>query len=120
MEWTVEDHLSGQPKASIALFHRFVDLLAGIGPFRYAPSKTTITFKESRRGFGGARPDKRGLVGSLDLQRIIEDDRITRVSPYTAKPFVHHYRITASEQLDEDFVGWLREAYAIREGALLQ
>lgn len=115
--WTVEDHLRNKPEASVALFHRFVDLLSSIGPFLYSPSKTTVTFKGSRRGFAGARPDRRGLVGYLDLQRIVEDPRITSVSPYTAKLFTHHFRINALEQLDETFLGWLREAHAVGEGA---
>jgi hypothetical protein len=102
------------------LFHRFVELLGGIGPFRYAPSKTTITFKGARRGFAGARPDRRGMVGYLDLQRVVEDERITNVSPYTAKLLVHHFRIKTAEQMDHEFLVWLREAYAVGEGAHLR
>lgn len=117
--WTVEDHLRDKPVESVALFHRFVDLMSSIGAFEYAPSKTTVTFKGSRRGFAGARPDRRGLVGYLDLQRVIEDERITNVAPYTAKLFVHHFRITAPDQLDAEFLRWLREAYAVGQGAHL-
>jgi hypothetical protein len=51
MEWTVEDHLRGKPETSVALFNRFVELLTSVGAFRYSPSKTTVTFKGSRRGF---------------------------------------------------------------------
>jgi hypothetical protein len=120
VSWTVEDHLRGQPAASVALFRRFVELLSGIGDFRYAPSKTTVTFKGTRRGFAGARPDRRGLVGYLDLQREVQDPRVTSVAPYTTKLFVHHFRVTALEQMDETFVGWLREAYGVGAGAHLR
>lgn len=118
MDWTIEDHLNGKPEASVALYRRFVELLTSVGPVRYAPSKTTITFKGSRRGFAGARPDRRGLVGYLDLQRIVEDRRITSVSPYTAKLYVHDF-ITAAREMDGVFLGWLREAHAVGEGAHL-
>ncbi|SDT44953.1 DUF5655 domain-containing protein [Microlunatus soli] len=117
MTWIVEDHLRGQPEASVALYDRFVELLTSVGEFRSSPSKSTITFKGTHRGFAGARPDRRGLVGYLDLQRIVEDERITNVSPYTAKLFVHHFRISTSDQLDEEFLGWLREAHAVGDGA---
>lgn len=117
MDWTVDDHLRDKPAESVALFHRFVGLLSSIGEFTYAPSKTTVTFKGTRRGFAGARPDRRGLACYLDLQRVVEDERVTNVAPYTAKLFVHHLRISALEQLDSEFLGWLREAYAVGQGA---
>ncbi len=119
MDWTVDDHMNGKPEESVALYRRFVDLLTSMGPVRYAPSKTTITFKGSRRGFAGARPDQRGLVGYLDLQRVVEDRRITHVSPYTARLYVHHFRITAPGEMDGVFLGWLREAREVGDGAHL-
>jgi Domain of unknown function (DUF5655) len=116
-EWTVEDHLLGKPDASVALYHAFVDMIAACGDYTVSPSKTSITFKGTRRGFAGARPDTRGLRGYLDLQRRVVDPRITRSSPYTAKLFVHHYRITELSELDNEFAGWIREAYAVGQGA---
>ena len=116
MAWTVEDHLAGQPESSVALYRQFVRLVEACGPFSYAVSKTSITFKGSRRGFAGARPDANGLRGYLDLQRAVEDPRITNVSPYTKRLFVHHFRIRSAEELDEEFAGWVREAYAVGAG----
>ncbi|MDQ2750120.1 MAG: DUF5655 domain-containing protein [Actinomycetota bacterium] len=114
--WTVDDHLAGQPESSVALYERFVELLTRCGPFSYAVSKTSITFKGVRRGFAGARPDRRGLRGYLDLQRTVEDPRILSAAPYTNRLFVHHYRVTAPDELDDVFAGWLREAYAVGNG----
>ena len=117
--WTVEDHLAGQPASSVALYERFVELVARCGPFSYAVAKTMITFKGVRRGFAGARPDRRGLRGYLDLQRVVEDRRITNATPYTARLFVHHYRIATLDELDDDVAGWVAEAYAVGAGAHL-
>ena len=117
MSWTVEDHLRDQPERSVELYHRLVALLDALGPYSVSVAKTAITFKGTRRGFAGARPDKRGLTGYFDLQRAVTDARVTRVSPYTAKLFVHHYRITEAGQLDDVFAGWLAEAYAVGNGA---
>jgi hypothetical protein len=118
-EWTVDDHLRDKPAGSVQLYHRFVELLEACGPIRYAVAKTTITFKGTRRGFAGARPTAQGLAGYLDLQRVVEDPRILRATPYTKRLFTHQFRITAPEQLDEDFAGWVREAYAVGQGAHL-
>jgi hypothetical protein len=116
-EWTIERHLDGQPEFAVDLFHRFVATLSDIGPFAYAVSKSTITVKGTRRGFAGARPYRSGLRGYFDLQREVKDPRITSVSPYTNRLFVHHFRISSSDQIDEEFAGWLREAYAVGAGA---
>lgn len=115
--WTVEDHLAGQPAGSVALYRRFVDMVEECGPFAYSVTKGIITFKGSRRGFAGARPTPRGLSVYLDLQRVIEDRRIISVAPYTKRLFVHQIRLTAPDDLDEEFRGWVREAYAVGQGA---
>jgi Domain of unknown function (DUF5655) len=119
MEWTVEDHLAGKPESSVALYRQFVRMVEACGPFSYAVSKTSITFKGSRRGFAGARPDASGLRGYFDLQRAVEDHRITNVSPYTKRLYVHHYRVPTPDDLDDTFAGWIREAYAVGAGAHL-
>jgi hypothetical protein len=55
----------------------------------------------------------------LDLQRELKDPRIRRASPYTRRLFVHQFRVTALDQLDEEFSGWLREAYEVGQGGHL-
>jgi hypothetical protein len=118
-EWTVEDHLRGKSATVVALYRRFVELVQACGPFDYAVSKTGITFKGSRRGFAGAKPRADSLDGYLDLQRRVEDPRIRRASPYTKRLVVHQFRISAPEQLDEEFAGWVREAYQVGQGSHL-
>ena len=96
-----------------------MDLVQACGPFIYAVSKSGITFKGSRRGFAGARPTSTGLTGYLDLQRTVDDRRFTSSAPYTKRLFVHQVRITQLSDLDEEFAGWVREGYAVGQGAHL-
>ena len=122
--WTVERHLAGKPQASVDLFLGFVDLLRSLGPFEFSPSKTTITFKGTRRGFAGARPTTAGVRGYFDAQRDIVastgDRRLTSVAPYTARLFVHHFRLASIDDLDDTLRGWLAEAYAVGQGEHLR
>ncbi|MFI6324767.1 DUF5655 domain-containing protein [Nonomuraea sp. NPDC050556] len=117
--WTIDDHLDNKPASSVDLYRRFVALVEECGPFTCSVSKTTITFKAARRGFAGAKPDLRGIRGYLDLQRPVDDPRITSVSPYTKRLFVHAFRITDPAELDETFAELVREAYAVGVGAHL-
>ena len=118
VDWTIDDHLRNKPAAAIAMYHRFVELVERCGPFTYAVAKTTITLKGTRRGFAGARPtDRSQLVGNFDLQREARDPRVTSVSPYTARLFVHHFRVNEIDELDDDFGTLLSEAYQVGAGA---
>ncbi len=118
-EWTVARHLHGKRAEIVDLYHGFIGLAEDCGPFTYAIAKSGITMKGSRRGFSGAVPKAKSLDGYLDLQRQVSDPRIRRSAPYTKRLFVHHFRITAANQLDDRFAGWVHEAYDVGQGAHL-
>ncbi|GAA3191290.1 DUF5655 domain-containing protein [Dactylosporangium siamense] len=118
-EWTVARHLAGRPAGTVALYHRFIELAEACGPFTYAIAKTAITLKGTRRGFAGASPGARWLEGYLDLRRPLEDPRIRRATPYTKRLFVNRYRVVSLGELDDDFAGWLAEAYQVGQGGHL-
>jgi hypothetical protein len=88
-----------------------------VRPFTYAVSKTVITLTGTRRGLAGVALGKSSLGGYMDLQRRVEDRRITRSEPYTKRLYVHHFRLESPDQLDQQFTGWLREAYQVGAGA---
>lgn len=120
-DWTVEDHLNTGNEDTVALFEKIRALIDSFGPGSISVSKTTVTFKGTRRGFAGARPTDRAVVGYLDLMRQLPaDHRITRAAPYGRNLYVHHYRLRDETELDEQFTSWLRDAYAVGCGAHLQ
>ena len=43
-----------------------------------------------------------------------------RASPYTKRLFVHQFRVVSLDQLDDEFTGWVREAYSIGAGAHME
>lgn len=120
--WTEDDHLRGKPEASIALYRDMRALIEGFGDVTASVSKTTITVKGSRRGFASARPTRTGVQGYFDLTRDLGtgDRRIRNVEPYQRNLNVHHYHLTDDADLDETFIGWLREAYDVGCGAHLR
>jgi hypothetical protein len=115
-EWTVERHLVGKPPEVVALYDRFIELAEACGSFTYSVAKSAITLKGERRGFAGASPGRDRLDGYLDLQRSVTDPRIRRSAPYTKRLFVLHFRVTSLDELDDEFAGWVGEAYAVGQG----
>jgi hypothetical protein len=67
----------------------------------------------------GLSPRAGGVDGYFDIQRSqgTDDPRILRVDPYQCNLFVHHFRLTDPEGLDDEFRSWLEEAYAVGNGA---
>jgi hypothetical protein len=116
-QWTVEDHLRDAAPEHVALYREVEALILGQGEVTVSVSKTTITFKGRRRGFAGARPTAKGVQGYLDLMRPLPlERRITRVSPYTSRLFVHQYVLRSPDDVDATFAGWVREAFRVGEG----
>jgi uncharacterized protein DUF5655 len=118
-EWTIERHLRDKPEQVAVLYDQFIRLAEACGPFSYSVAKSAITLKGSRRGFAGVTPRQTYLTGYFDLQRRVADPRIQRSSAYTKHLFVHRFRVVAPDELDADFATWLREAYAVGQGAHL-
>jgi hypothetical protein len=116
-EWSTERHLNDKPEGTVTLYEGFVKLVAACGPYSVNVTKTAIAFKGIRRGFAGAKPRQTSLDGFLDLQREVRDERFIRISPYTKSLFVHQFRITNLEQLDESFAALVEEAYQVGQGA---
>lgn len=120
--WTIDDHLHGKPTQSITLFRLVEQAIHDFGDVRVSVSKTTVTFKGTRRGFAGARPTETGIDGYFDITRSLgtDDRRIRRVSPYQRNLFVHQYRLESAADIDDEFLSWLREAYEVGNGAHLR
>lgn len=118
--WRIEDHLRAGGESSNALFEKIRTVIASFGPGTISVSKTSITFKGTRRGFAGARPTAKAVVGYLDLMRQLPPDpRITSATPYQRNLFVHRYVLHDESELDAQFIAWLHESYAVGCGAHL-
>lgn len=119
--WTVERHVRAAPPATAALYRDVETAVRGLGPVTLSVSRSSITFKGTRRGFAGARPTAAGVVGYLDLLRELpRERRIRSVSPYQSNLFVHQFVLREPGDLDGEFVRWLREAYEVGCGAHLK
>ena len=109
-----------QKPEAIPLYEAFeARLLAELEGVVIQPQKSQITLK-NRRVFGAvsflaarrakARPDPYITI-TLGLGRREGSPRIDQVSePYPGR-WTHHFIISAVNQLDEELLGWLREAH---------
>jgi hypothetical protein len=55
----------------------------------------------------------RALDAHVVLTRRLERPRFRRIDTMTTKCYVHHFRIEALSELDEEVKSWLQEAYQV-------
>ncbi len=116
----IDDVFGGASQLSLELFDRFRALVDEIGPNELSITKSGVGFRGTHRVFAAVRPTKAGLGGFLDLTDVVDDERFSNVEPYTKRLFIHKLRLNSPEQLDDDFRGWVRDAYDVGAGRHLE
>ena len=109
-----EGFFVGKPEEQ-ALYAGFRSRLRGeVGEVHIRVSKTQITFS-SRYGFAFVshprRKKEKGILVSFGLFHRQESDRIQYASEPYPNRWTHHMLVQAPEEIDDELMGWIREAY---------
>lgn len=116
----IEDVFGSASDHSIVLYDEFRSILGEIGPIELSITRSGVGFRGTHRVFAAVRPTKPGLGGFLDLKRQVDDERFSTVEPYTKRLFIHKLRLSSIDQLDDEFRGWLEDAYQVGAGRHLE
>ncbi len=117
-KWTIARLFAGRP-VPLRLFRAIRKKVESIGPVKVVPTKTQVSFR-ARTGFAWVwlpqmwieKAAEDGVVLTLDLRRRVVHPRIkTAVEPSPGR-WTHHIVILKEDDLDDNVLGWLREAYA--------
>lgn len=112
--YTVKKHLKGKSPQVKALYERFTQLVEQCGPVVLAPTKTRIDF-QVRIIFAAVSLKEDGLACHVVLSRRLENPRFTHIESISPRNHVHHFQIGSVEDLDDEVVSWLKEAYQVGE-----
>ncbi len=108
----VDDHFrSGAPEVR-ATFDAILVAARGFGPVRLRAEKTRIAV-QVRMSFAAFMPRRRWLNGHLVLARTIDSPRFLSVQTFSPRNVLHTFRLVDPGEVDEEFVGWLGEAYGV-------
>ena len=109
----MEDFLGDKSQKAISLYRAFEKVVFGLGPIRLAPAKTRVGF-QARTIFAAVnRLSSDKLQAHVVLARLLESSRFTKIETISARNHVHHYVIEAVDQLDDEMLSWLLEAYRV-------
>jgi Domain of unknown function (DUF5655) len=114
---TIEDHLRGRPEPVVDMFGRILAAAQELGQVDVEVIARGVALHGSRRIFAGMVPTARGLSGMLNLLAPRDDERFTKVEQLTKRIWWHGFLLTDPRQVDETFLGWVREAWEVGQGA---
>jgi hypothetical protein len=110
----LERHFATASPSVRITFDKVLDALAGLGPLTVLPEKTRIAL-HVRMSFAAFVPRRWWLGGHLVLARRIDNPRFHRIETYSPRNVLHAFRLTAPEDVDDEFREWLVEAYHVGE-----
>jgi hypothetical protein len=111
------DEFFGDRLEQRRLYEALLELLRGFGPVTVNVTKTRISFQARVRFAAVNRVTRSGLVCHFWLKRRVESPRLGRVDLYPPDNYVHQFRLTRVDELDDELASWLRDAYEVGLGA---
>ena len=75
------------------------------------PEKTRIAL-QVRMSFAQLTPKRGWIDGHLVLARRLEERRFRKIETFSPRNHVHYFRLSDRRDVDGQFRGWLKEAYA--------
>src|SRR6476620_7587617 len=108
----LDHHFDGREPIVRELFDLVVTAVRAIGPVTVLPEKTRIAF-QVRMSFAQVTPRKSWLDGHVVLARRLENPRFNRIETFSPRNHLHAFRIRGESEIDDEVLGWLREAYEV-------
>jgi hypothetical protein len=105
------EYLATGPPFERAIVEATLDVVADFGPVHVEPVSVGVFLKRART-FAQLRPMTRWETLSFSLHREVRHRSITRKVIAHAGRYHHVVNLRGPEDLDDEIVGWLAEAYA--------
>lgn len=114
MEYTVQDHLTGKEPIVTEIYERLITELREFGDIKIEPKKTSIHLG-NRFGFAGVYTRKDYINLELHLNYRLTSERVSKVEQASANRFHHTIRLSHVNDIDEELLSWLKEAYELKK-----
>ncbi len=112
----MEEYLHGRPAAVAAMAAEIIAAARDCGPVDLEVLDKRVVLPGSRRIFASLRGSGEILRGHLNLPGPVADPRFTKVEPLTKRIWFHRFALASPGELDETFLGWVRQAAQVGHG----
>ena len=103
---------AGKDEIVRVIYTRLLEVLRTLGPVQEEPKKSSIHLVHAS-GFAGVHPRKSYLYLNLRTASPIENPRITKTEQVSKNRFHNELKLTSPDEIDEELLGWLRDAYVL-------
>jgi len=107
------DRVTSDPTAD-AIYQGLLHMLEEIGSFTIEPGRESFLVRNGR-AFLGVHPRRGALRVNIVLQKALTGKRVDKVEQVSRGRFHNEVLLTAPDDLDEEFGGWVAEARALTE-----
>jgi hypothetical protein len=108
----LDQHFAKATPGVRTTFDTVLAVLSALGPVEVLAEKTRIAL-HVRMSFAAFVPRRYWLNGHVVLARRIDSARFLRIDTISPHNIVHNFRLSSPSEVDEEFAGWLAEAYAV-------
>ena len=93
------------------LFSTLLERMASVGEYTVCVQKTQISFYQPKLFLCVSMRWKNSITITFGLPFRMVSQRIAQVSEPYPQRWTHHVRISASEEIDDELMGWIVAAY---------
>lgn len=113
-KYSLEELFARSAPYVFQLYKKLEQLVQACGPVTIIPQRSRVVFQVRVR-FAGAVPRKSHLLCSFGFSQRHNNTRFHKIEQYASHWYGHYCRIDKEEDLDDEFIAWLKEAYEVGE-----
>jgi hypothetical protein len=108
----VEAHFARSQPAVREAYDAALSVVRVLGPVEVLAEKSRIAW-HVRMSFAAFQPRQSWLDGHVVMAREVPSPRWRKVEVYSARNVLHAFRLGGPADVDDEFAGWLAEAYDV-------
>jgi uncharacterized protein DUF5655 len=112
--YTLASHFEGKSANVRQIFEKLQTVARTNGPITVLPEKTRIAF-QVRMSFAAFVIRQDWVDGHVVLARRLENPRFRRIETFSPRNHLHAFRFESADDVDDEVVAWLAEAYEVGE-----
>jgi hypothetical protein len=110
--FTVMSHFEDKTPNVRKIYDQLLKRLRKVGSFAEDPKKTSIHLVNVT-ALAGVATRKDSLVLTIKSDRPLKSSRIHKSEQTSAQRFHHEVKLAAPADVDDELMGWLKDAYAL-------
>jgi hypothetical protein len=109
---SIQTHFQDKESQVRAIYNCLISRLREFGPVSESPRQTSIHL-DRMSGFAGVNTRKSYLLLNFRTDYKVENPRIIKLERHSARRFMHTVKLQSEADVDDELLGWLRDAYEI-------